>query len=90
MTKPTQFLTNKEGEKVAVVISIDEYKKLCDQLEESDEIRAFDEAEASKETAVPFVRTNPESHLPKRTTKFLSSARQERAGCAALETVPRR
>jgi PHD/YefM family antitoxin component YafN of YafNO toxin-antitoxin module len=51
MKQPTQFLTNEKGEKVAVVISIEEYKKL---LEELDDIRAYDEAKASGETPVPF------------------------------------
>ena len=57
MTEPVQFITNKEGEKIAVVISIEEYKKLQEQLEELDEIRAFDEAEAAGETPVPFERS---------------------------------
>ena len=65
MTEPTQFLTNKDGEKIAVVISIEEYEKLREQLEELDEIRAFDEAEASGEAAVPFERTVSEFHPPK-------------------------
>ena len=65
MTEPTQFLTNKDGEKIAVVISIEEYQKLREQLEELDEIRAFDEAEASGETSVPFARTVSELQPPK-------------------------
>jgi hypothetical protein len=48
-----------------VVISIEEYEKLREQLEELDEIRAFDEAEASGEAAVPFERTVSELHPPK-------------------------
>jgi hypothetical protein len=48
-----------------VVISIEEYKKLREQLEELDEIRAFDEAEASGESPVPFVRTVSKLHPPK-------------------------
>jgi PHD/YefM family antitoxin component YafN of YafNO toxin-antitoxin module len=65
MIEPTQFLTNKDGEKIAVVISIEEYEKLREQLEELDEIRAFDEAEASGETAVPLSRSASESLPPK-------------------------
>jgi hypothetical protein len=57
MPEPVQFLTNKDGEKIAVVIGIEEYHKLQEQLEELDEIRAFDEAEASGETPVPFERS---------------------------------
>ncbi len=49
-----QFLVNEKGEKVAVVLGIEEYEKLLEELEELEDIRAFDEAEASAETAVPF------------------------------------
>jgi PHD/YefM family antitoxin component YafN of YafNO toxin-antitoxin module len=52
-TKP-QFLVNDQGEKIAVVISIAEYEKILEELEELDDIRAYDEAHASGETSVPF------------------------------------
>jgi len=54
MSEPTQFLVNEKGEKIAVVIGIQEYEKLLEQLEELEDIRAFDEAEASGETPIPF------------------------------------
>ncbi len=54
MKEPTQFLTNEKGEKIAVVISIEEYQKLLEELEELEDIRAYDEAKASGETPVPF------------------------------------
>lgn len=54
MKEPTQFLTNEKGEKTAVVISIEEYQKLLEELEELEDIRAYDEAKASGETPVPF------------------------------------
>lgn len=54
LKEPTQFLVNEKGEKVAVVLGIGEYKKLLEELEELEDIRAFDEAEASGETAVPL------------------------------------
>jgi hypothetical protein len=54
MTEPTQFLINEKGEKIAVVISIAEYEKIREELEDLDDIRAFDEAEASGETPIPF------------------------------------
>jgi PHD/YefM family antitoxin component YafN of YafNO toxin-antitoxin module len=54
MQKPTQFLTNEKGEKVAVVIPIKEYEQLLEELEELDDIRAYDEAKASGEVAVPL------------------------------------
>jgi PHD/YefM family antitoxin component YafN of YafNO toxin-antitoxin module len=54
MKEPTQFLTNEKGEKIAVVISIEEYEKILEELEELDDIRGYDEAKASGETPVPF------------------------------------
>ena len=47
-------MTNEKGEKTAVVISIEEYQKLLEELEELEDIRAYDEAKASGETPVPF------------------------------------
>jgi hypothetical protein len=54
MKEPTQFLTNEKGEKVAVVIGIEEYEKLLEELEDLEDIRAYDEAMASGETPIPF------------------------------------
>jgi hypothetical protein len=52
--EPTQFLVNEKGEKVAAVIDIQEYEKLLEKLEELEDIRAFDEAESSGDTPLPF------------------------------------
>ena len=54
MKAPTQFLTNEKGEKIAVVLSIEEYEKILEELEDLEDIRAYDEAKASGETPVPF------------------------------------
>jgi len=54
MKEPTQFLTNEKGEKVAVVIEIQEYEKLLEELEDLEDIRAYDEAIASGESPIPF------------------------------------
>jgi hypothetical protein len=54
MTEPTKFLTNEKGERIAVVISIEEYEKILDELEELEDIKAFDAAKASGETPIPL------------------------------------
>jgi prevent-host-death family protein len=54
MKEPTQFLINEKGEKVAVVISIEEYEKILEELEELEDIRAYDEAKASGEVPIPL------------------------------------
>jgi hypothetical protein len=54
MKEPTQFLTNAKGEKIAVVISIEEYEKILEDLEDLADVRAYDEAKASGEATVPL------------------------------------
>jgi hypothetical protein len=54
MKEPTQFLTNEKGEKIAVVISLEEYEKLMEELEDLEDIRAAEEARASGETPIPL------------------------------------
>ena len=49
-----RFLKNKKGEKVSVVLAIKDYEKLMEELEELDDIRAYDAAKASGDVAVPF------------------------------------
>lgn len=54
MKEPTQFLTNEKGEKIAVVISIEEYEKLLKELEDLEDIRAINERKASGEVSIPL------------------------------------
>ena len=54
MTKPPQFLTDEKGQRIAVVISIEDYEKILEELEDLEDIRACHEAKASGETAVRF------------------------------------
>ena len=51
-----KFIKNKKGQKVSVVISIEEYEKLMDDLDELDAIRAYDAAKASGETTIPYAQ----------------------------------
>ena len=43
-----QFIVNEKGERISVVLSFAEYSKLLSDLEELDEIRAYDEAKKTK------------------------------------------
>ena len=45
----TQFVTDKQGKKVAVLISMRDYKKMIDEMEELDDIRTFDKAKKEDE-----------------------------------------
>ncbi len=52
--KPKKFVTDRRGKKVAVVLAIEDYKKLLAEIEELDSIRAYDAAKASGEEPIPF------------------------------------
>ncbi|MGB7845250.1 MAG: type II toxin-antitoxin system prevent-host-death family antitoxin [Candidatus Acidiferrum sp.] len=54
MGNERQFVVNERGEKIAVVISIEEYEKILEELEDRDAIRDYEEAKASGEIPVPF------------------------------------
>ena len=54
MKEPTQFLTNEKGERIAVVIGIEEYEKLIEAVEDAEDVRAYDEAKASGEASIPL------------------------------------
>jgi hypothetical protein len=44
MTLHPKYITDEKGNKNAVILPIKEYDKLLEELEEADDIRAFDEA----------------------------------------------
>lgn len=49
------YLTDAEGNRVGVILGIEEYQRLLDALEELEAVRAFDEAKkASDDEAIPF------------------------------------
>lgn len=49
-----RYLTDDQGNRVAVVLPIEEYERLLEALEEMDEVRAFDEAMASGDEEIPL------------------------------------
>ncbi|MEM1042468.1 MAG: hypothetical protein AAGI91_07540 [Bacteroidota bacterium] len=53
-TTETQFVTDDAGQRIAVLIGLDRYQQLLDAVEEIDSIRAYDEAKASGDEAIPF------------------------------------
>ncbi len=50
----TQFVTDDAGHRVGVLLGIDRYRALVDAAEALDDIRAFDDATASGDEALPF------------------------------------
>lgn len=49
-----QFLTDYKGQKVGVLLSMEQYNLLIEQLEELEDIKAFDEYKATNEPTIPF------------------------------------
>lgn len=49
-----KFLVNQSGKKVGVFMDIKAYRELLYELEELDEIRAYDVAKASSDERIPF------------------------------------
>ena len=49
-----RFVTDGQGNRVAVLVEMDEYRRLLDALEELESIRAYDAAVAVRENPVPF------------------------------------
>lgn len=56
VNKEPQYITDKKGKKLSVVISIAEYKKMLEELEELEDIRLYDAVKARKEKSVPFTQ----------------------------------
>jgi hypothetical protein len=49
-----KYIVDEKGERVAVLLEMEEYAGILAELEELESIRAFDAAKASKEEAIPF------------------------------------
>ncbi len=49
-----QYITDSEGKRVSVILSIAEYLKLLELLEELEDIRLYDEVRARNEERIPL------------------------------------
>jgi hypothetical protein len=49
-----QFIEDSQGKRIAVLMPIDQYNKMLEQLEEIDDIRAYDAAKAKEDEVIPF------------------------------------
>jgi hypothetical protein len=54
LTVHPEYLTDNEGNKVSVVLPINEFKKLMDEIEELENIRLYDESKVANEPSVPL------------------------------------
>jgi len=49
-----QYLVDEKGERISVLLSIEEYQRILEELEELEAIRAYNEAKAVHDEAIPF------------------------------------
>lgn len=49
-----QYLTDSKGKKTGVFLSIKDYKKIMEELEELEDIKAYDKAKKRDEKTIPL------------------------------------
>ncbi len=49
-----RFVVDERGQRVSVLLDIETYRKLLEELEELETLRAYDAAKASGDEAIPF------------------------------------
>jgi hypothetical protein len=54
MKSHPQYITNEKGKKVAVILPIQEYYKITEDLEMLEDIKLYDAAKKSKEPSIPI------------------------------------
>ena len=54
MATSPRYITDDSGNRIEVVININEYYRLLEAAEEIEELRAYDAAKASGDEAIPF------------------------------------
>ena len=57
---------NRRGQKVGVVLDIEEYKKMVAEIEELESIRAYDAAKSSESETIPFLQATQEIERSRR------------------------
>jgi hypothetical protein len=58
--KPRKYVTDRRGQKIGVVLSIADYKKVLSDIEELEALRAYDAAKASGDAAISFSKATQE------------------------------
>lgn len=55
-----RYIVDENGKRVSVLLDIEDYRRLLEELEELESIRAYDTAKASGDEAIPFLPQNLE------------------------------
>ncbi len=54
MSTPRRFLTDEKGEKIAVVLDIEEYERLLEDAADLEAVREYEQAKAAGEKPLPL------------------------------------
>ncbi len=54
ISEKERYIVDKDGNHVGVILDIEDYRQLLEDLEELEDIRAYDEAKASGDEAIPL------------------------------------
>jgi len=49
-----RYVVDEKGKRVGVLLDLDDYRRLLEEAEEMDAIRAYDAAKSSRDEAIPF------------------------------------
>ena len=49
-----QYIIDKKGNRISVVIPVNEFETILEELEELEDIRLFDEAKSNNESSIPI------------------------------------
>jgi len=49
-----QYITDKTGKKISVVLPMNDFKAIMEELEELEDIKLYDEAKKSNEPSIPI------------------------------------
>ncbi len=63
-TAKTKFRANTKGQKISIELTVEEYERLLEDLEELEAIRAYDAAKSSGETPIPFEQAAQQIERP--------------------------
>ncbi len=61
-----KYVVDGKGERVGALLELADYRKVLEELEELESIRAYDAAKASQDAAIPFEQAVSEIGQPHR------------------------
>jgi ribosome maturation factor RimP len=53
LVKP-QYITDENGHKISVILPVDEYERIIQELEDVDDVKLYDKVKNAKESSIPF------------------------------------